>query len=1085
MIKVRALALASLLCATVSLSQTPVDQLCSRLERQALFPVEGWRFNPGITADGMRLDCDDSGWPLIAFNQQFTPDSAWMRASYTVPALILGQKPAGRLEILLEVDDAGILYVDGENKGRFDWNGRFTLSENASPGQHFDLAIKAINTGGPMRLIQARLHYQLIARHTAAIESYLLSLRVGQKLTSGDTYLQVGSTRRDEGIDRSTTPVKKRAALRRVMDDAAMMVKVDALEAGRFDEFNASLQKSRQALQPVAKFAKEFTLVLDANAHIDCAWLWRYPETIQVARNTFTSVLDMMDARPDFTYTQSQAHLYWWMENLYPDLFARIKSRVQDGRWEVTGGMWVEPDCNLISGESWARQLLYGKRYFREKLGVDVSTGWNPDSFGYNWNMPQFYREAGIQAFITQKIGWNDTNMFPYRLFWWEGPDGSRLLTYFPYDYVNDLTNPRQLTDWLRQFDANTGLKKMLVLYGVGDHGGGPTPEMLNQAEAFKQLDIFPAVVYGTAREYLAWLGTHDLAKLPVWKDELYLEYHRGTATTQSETKKNNRECEILFGEAEQLAALAALDGQSYPREEFGEGWRGVLFNQFHDILPGSSIHGVYRDSDELYAASREIGQHIRNSSLDFLANRAPAARQGKSFIVYNPLAWPRSDLVSLELPAEMAEGMAVFDAQGLEIPSQLISVREQIPGQNAGRGRYQRRLIFIAREIPAAGYAVYALRPRTVAHYPTTLRSTPTGLESPDYAIEMDSRTGFIKRIWDKRNRREVLRGQGNELQLFKDIPKQYDAWEIALSEPYAPAFRRMQIVETGPVRTVLRVEHDFLKPGIVKGMPTPDNPESYFSQDIILYDGLDRIDFVTQADWWEEHVALKVAFAVNADDSTAAYEIPFGTIRRPTTRRNSWEKARHEVSMQKWCDLSDPAAGYGITLLNRAKYGGDIKENVMRLTLLRSPLWPDPLADRGKHTIEYALLAHAGDWQEGNAMRRGYEYNYPLLAQMISSAASEGPSSRSFVTVDAPNVILHTIKGAEAPAANPVWILRLFEFTGKSCDPLITLPRTVKKANLSNFMEEEGIPLPVEDNRVRLHLAPNRIATVKVEME
>ncbi len=1166
---IRALALLLLFSTAMLTAQTPIETVCADLEQHALFILNHWKYSPAPAPTAMRPDFDDQAWTPIALDQNLSADSAWMRTSYIVPEHVLGEVPGGPLEIALTVDDAGILFVNGENKGRFSWDGRFTIAENATPGQKFALAVRAINTGGPMRLMRARLHFSQLRGQSEEIEGVILSLRIGEKLLSSDTYLQVGRTRRDEGIDRSSTPAKRRAELRRQLEQAIKRVDLAALKSGRFADFKISLDKSRQALVPVGKFAKEFTLVLDANAHIDCAWLWRYPETIQVARNTFTSVLDMMDARPDFTYTQSQAHLYWWMENLYPDLFARIRTRIQDKRWEVTGGMWVEPDCNLISGESWARQLLYGKRYFYEKLGVDVVTGWNPDSFGYNWNMPQFYREAGIQAFITQKIGWNDTNMFPYRLFWWEGPDGSRLLTYFPYDYTDNLANAYQMADWLRQFEANTGLKKMLILYGVGDHGGGPTLDMLDRAEFYKKLDIFPAIVYGTSQAYLDWIRGHDLGKLPVWRDELYLEYHRGTATTQSDTKKNNRENEILYSEAEQLAAVAGLYGQSYPHQEFLEGWRGVLFNQFHDILPGSSIHGVYRDAAELYAASKEIGRHNLEQSLDYLAARAATPAEGQQFIVYNPLAWKRTDLVKLDMTAAEAENMAVFDSKGEELPSQVVGVGTgDIPGQMAGSGRYQRKLIFVAKDVPATGYAVFALRKRTsgvidkaakvpaggsigsgadngafrgdiagAGQGPTARPPYPASnqkIENSLYLIELDSHTGFIKRIYDKRNGREVLSGPGNELQLFKDLPTQWDAWEIALGERYAPACRGMRVVESGPVRTLLRVEHDFLKPGVIKQMPTPDNPDSYFTQDIILYEGLDRIDFATRADWWEEHVALKLAFAVNAADSAATYEIPFGAIRRPTTRRTDWEKARHEVNMQKWCDLSDPEADYGITLLNRSKYGGDIRDNVMRLTLLRSPVWPDPQADRGKHTIEYALLPHAGGWQKGGAMRKSYEYNYPLLARLMPKkegastvltgmpvpgadesrlqstglksrpeqpAAGALPASRSFVELDAPNVILHTIKEAEAavsfagssaPAGTAaaatggkVWILRLFEFEGKNADATIRLPRKVKMACLSDFMEKQGAALQVEGSSVRLNLAPNRIATVRVELE
>jgi alpha-mannosidase len=325
------------------------------------------------------------------------------------------------------------------------------------------------------------------------------------------------------------------------LQSLATQVDVQALADGKMDKFNASIASVRSQLKPISDYAKRFTLFFDANAHIDAAWLWREKETIEVCKNTFSSVLNMMSARPDFTYTQSAAAYYDWMERFYPEIFKGIRQRVQDGRWEVVGGMWVEPDCNLPSGESWARHLLYAKRYFKNKLGVDVKIGWNPDSFGYNWNMPQFYLNAGVDAFITQKIGWNETNVFPHRLFWWEGLDGSRILAYFPFDYVNTIDDPFQLVDWLRQHEANTGIAKMMILFGVGDHGGGPSLEMIDRIERLKTLDIYPQIEYGTAGQYLGWLKSQNLDKIPTWKDELYLEYHQGTYTTQAKMKEYNR----------------------------------------------------------------------------------------------------------------------------------------------------------------------------------------------------------------------------------------------------------------------------------------------------------------------------------------------------------------------------------------------------------------------------------------------------------------------------------------------------------------------------------------------------------------
>lgn len=1062
-----------------------IEQLCTELESELSIRFDNWKFSQTMSPDAWKPDFDDAGWKTLGLDEQVFPDSAWMRKTIVFPKQILGTAVNGSaMKLLVTVDDAGYCWINGENKGLFKWDGEYVLTENAKAGDKFSIAIKAINTGGPMRIIDAKLEWDKIAPLSRQIEDYKLSLQVGQKLLSDDTYLSIGRTKLDTGVDHSDVPQQKRIELRNQLEQAARLLDMAALKKGKLDAFQKSLEKSRAALKPVGEFAKQFTLIFDSNAHIDCAWLWRYLETINVAKNTFTSVLDMMEARPDFTYTQSQAHLFWWMETMFPDVFNRIQERVKDGRWEMIGGMWVEPDCNLISGESWARQLLYGKRYFKEKFGKDIKIGWNPDSFGYNWNMPQFYRDAGIDAFITQKIGWNDTNMFPYRLFWWQGPDGSRLLTYFPFNYVNSLKNSYSLVDWMRQFESNTGFTKMLVLYGVGDHGGGPDIPMIDRIERLKQLDIYPTVEYGTATEYLAWIRGHDLSNLPVWDDELYLEYHRGTYTTQSNTKKQNRESENLFSTAEQAATFANLHGRPYNGRDFYAGWRGVLFNQFHDILPGSSIYPVYKDSDKLYKKSKKIARHELNASLEFLADQIDTRvdKDAKPILVYNLLAWERTDVVKLKLPKTETSGYAVFDAHGKEIPSQTVKA-----------GRYHANVLFVAKNIPAMGYAVYQLKNRPAAEKSKAVVSKKTALENEFFTIKIDPETGWVSNIFDKRLEKEVLSGNSNELQLFKDVPSAWDAWNIGLGERYPMTFRSARLVESGPVRSVVRVKHDFLKPGVTKSYPTPNNPNSYFVQDIILYNGIDRIDFCTKADWWEEHVMLKVAFNVTAEDSVATFEIPFGTIERPTTNRNDWEKARFEVSQQKWSDLTNGDKKFGVSLLNRSKYGGDIHGSQMRLSLLRSPKWPDEMADMGSHRIEYALYPHAKCWKGGGAMRKGYEYNNPLIARVVEPRKGALAKTNSFVSVEPANVVLNTVKKAEpkfsfskvkGKSSENIWIIRLFEAFGKETETKITLPSNVKRAVLSNLLEEDGEAVKFEGKTVSLKIPANRVMTLKIWM-
>ena len=405
----------------------------------------------------------------------------------------------------------------------------------------------------------------------------------------------------DPGIDKSSLDKNEKIKLNKLLQEEARKINIDALENGDILKYRHSVEAVKDALKPVAEFSKKFTLFFDSNAHIDAAWLWRDLETKLICRNTFSSVLHIMDVKPNFTYTQSAAQYYKWMQDLYPEVYKEIKNRIKDGRWEVVGGMWIEPDCNLPSGVSWDRQLLYAKKYFKDSLGVDVKIGWNPDSFGYNWNMPMFYQNAGIDAFITQKIGWNDTNVFPYRVFWWESPDGSKILSYFPFDYVNTITQAYGLVDWLRQFEANTGFRKFMILFGVGDHGGGPTIDMINRIEHLKNVFIYPKIEYGTTAEYIQWLKNRDLSKLPVWDDELYLEYHRGTFTSHGKTKKYNRKLENLLTESEKFSAVSTMFGNQYPQNDLKDAWEKVMFNQFHDILPGSGIRENYIDAEEKY----------------------------------------------------------------------------------------------------------------------------------------------------------------------------------------------------------------------------------------------------------------------------------------------------------------------------------------------------------------------------------------------------------------------------------------------------------------------------------------------------
>ena len=1063
-----------LLLPLVAFSQTNVDRLVRMLDSLTLASFDDWKASPDLKAyqpqgDPTKPGFNDAAWQTLKLNESIYPDSCWLRKEIVLPEKVLGKPVSGPMRLLVSVDDYGYLWINGVSKGYFPWDGEFELTQNAKPGDRFLIVIKAVNTGGPLRLLRAQMESEELKPIRTMIDNFSLSLRVGQRLLSFDTY-QTSSTKRvDPGVDHSAMDRAEKKRLNDLLQSLAAKVDVRSLTEGPPDKFESSIAEIRKQLKPIGDYAKRFTLYFNSNAHIDAAWLWRSIETIEVCKNTFSSVLNMFNARPDFTYTQSAAAYYDWMERLYPDVFKGIQQRVKDGRWEVVGGMWVEPDCNLPSGESWARHLLYAMRYFKQKLGVEVKIGWNTDSFGYNWNMPEFYQNAGIDAFITQKIGWNDTDVFPYRLFWWESPDGSRILSYFPFDYVSEVKHPYQLVDWMRQFEANTGFTKMMVLFGVGDHGGGPSLAMIDRIQQLKTLDIYPSIEFGNASNYLAWLRQHDLTKLPVWDSELYLEYHQGTFTTQARMKKFNRTSEVLLTNAEKFSTLSTLSGRTYNGEALEEAWKKVLFDQFHDILPGSGIREVYIDAAETFKKAQEIGKFELANSLQQIARQVNTStvRQGVPLVVFNPLSWERTDVVTYELPAGDEAEYALFDDRGKGTPSQIVK-----------EDRYHRTILFIGEKIPPMGYRTYQLRKQEPAKAASTLSVSNSGLENELFRVTLDPDSGWVRSIVDKRNGKEILSGDGNELQLLADYPTAWDAWNIGLTGvKYPSTFRNAEVVENGLVRVVLRLHRDYLKPGTKKDFPTEDFPSSFFTQDIILYRGIDRIDFKTNVDWWEDKTMLKVAFPLTVTDTVATYEIPYGTIERSTQSKTSWERAQIEVPAQRWADVS--SGGYGVSLLNNSKYGYDIKGNTVRLSLLRSPKWPDPTADRGKHLIEYALYPHEGTWREAKTVERGYEFNNPLIAVATDAHKGGMPFEHSFVQLSPSSLVLTTLKKAEDSDA---WVIEWYDAGGTGAEATLTLPRPPRRVVLSNFLEKDGAPVPVERNVVRLKTKKSSVMTVKV---
>ena len=735
----------------------------------------------------------------------------------------------------------------------------------------------------------------------------------------------------------------------------------------------------------------------------------------------------------------------------------------------MVGGMWVEPDLNMPDGESLVRQLLIGKRYFKQRFGVDVRIGWNPDSFGYNWQIPQIYKKSGIDYFVTQKMAWNDTNKLRLKLFWWQAPDGSRVLTYFPHDYVNEIDPARIASDVAIARQLNPGAPEMMHLYGIGDHGGGPTRSMLDSGVHWTKPDrVVPEMHFSTAQQFFSEIEKHIdtenaptwnykiMAKgnahlpappegklsLPVWNDELYFEYHRGVMTTQANHKRNMRRSEEQLLDAEKYSSIAWLMGGEYPQAPLTEAWRKALFNQFHDLAAGSGISAIYKDAQRDYDAIRWSTEEASTDALHTISARVNTGKEsaGVPIMVVNSLAWPRTDLATFEmqLPTASASGITVLDDRGKALEFQQISYEPS---------SHTYKLLVKVDDIPSLGYEVLHVRSseglRSASRDKSQVTASGLTLENSLLRVTVDPKTGCLTSIYDKAAKFESIAsgGCGNQLQTFRDTPKDYDAWNIDADFDRQVTtlddVESVKLIERGPLRATVRITRRW--------------QNSKFIQDVSLYAGLDRIDIACKFDWHETHVLLKAAFPLAASGPQATYEIPYGSIERPTTRDNSWEAAKFEVPALRWADLGD--GDHGLSVINESKYGYDAKGNVLRLSLLRSPTWPDPEADRGHHEFAYSLYPHSGDWKHALTVRRGYEFNYPLRAFQVAAHDGALPSRHSFVSLKEDNVILTALKKSEEGDA---LILRFYEWAGKTGNVSVHLPDGASAVSRTDLMEK-----------------------------
>jgi alpha-mannosidase len=845
------------------------------------------------------------------------------------------------------------------------------------------------------------------------------------------------------------------------------------------DDFYASVAAAHTSLrQGIAEAGptRDVDVVATGHAHIDVAWLWTLGQTRRKAGRTFHTVLRLMEQFPDYHFTQSQPQLYEYVRQDYPELFEAIKARVAEGRWELTGDMWVEADCNLSGGESLARQFLLGRSFFREHFGTGTSSRvlWLPDVFGYAWALPQLIKQADLDYFFTIKIGWSQYNRLPYDSFWWQGLDGTRVLTHFSPTpeqgsaYASTYNAQARAEDvigtWtnFRQKDLAGGttddLPPMLMAFGYGDGGGGPTREMLENLREMASFPATPRVQQKDVGEFFADLETTAGDRLPTWNGELYLEYHRGTYTTQSRNKRANRKSEFLLHDAEFLATLATLADPKYdyPTEQLRDAWRLVCLNQFHDIIPGSSVNAVYVDSTQQYEEIRQMGEEVRDAALRSLADRLEG-----DLLIANPISFTRSDLAFVS--GDLANGQSLQRADGTP-----VAVQPTDGGAWIDLG-----------EVPALSLLPLRLGDGEAPAAQSSLRIEPTLLENDFLRIELNE-AGDITRVFDKQRAREVL-PQGavaNQFQAFEDRPMNWDAWDVdiffedrmSMAEPASS----VRVVESGPLRATLEIQRRI--------------QHSDYVQRISLAYNSPRLDFDTTIQWQERHTLLKVAFPVDILSPVATYEIQWGNVQRPTHRNTSWDWARFETCAQKWVDLSE--GDYGVSLLNDCKYGHDIRDNVMRISLLRSPTMPDPEADQGEHRFTYSLLPHSGGWGE-TTIGAAYALNDPLLVADLRTLRQSGdadedsaetnglPVAGSLLDFNQPNIVVETIKAAEDSDG---FIVRCYESHRRRGPVTLRTSFPLAEAWRVNVLEEDQESLDVNDGAIALSVRPYEILTLRL---
>ena len=1001
-------------------------------------PITDWQYKKGFFLYPAQADSEGEAWEAFDGKTMhwYGPDEHyWFRGSVTIPQELAGKSVW--LKVRTQIDE----FDDGRNP-------QFLLFVNGRETQGLDMNHREV---------------QLFAEAPAG-ETLVLDIQAYTGTLHGEFQFLVDLYEQDEAINRlywdiqvplrAFTRMKEddqnRLAIQTALNDTINLLDMrDPYSEG----FYASL-KEAQAYITENLYEKMggwdgVIATCIGHTHIDVAWWWTVAQTQEKVVRSFATVLKLMDEFPNYRFMSSQPQLYQFLKDRYPALFERIKERVKEGRWEPEGGMWLEADCNLTSGESLARQFIHGKRFFREEFGVDNRILWLPDVFGYSGALPQIMKKSGIDYFMTTKLSWNQIDKVPNDTMMWRGIDGSEVLTHLIttldpgqpvanfFTTYNGKLHPDCIMGGWERYQNKEINNDILISYGYGDGGGGPTREMLETSVRMeKGVRGIPKVRQAFSRTYFEELEERvkNNRRLETWEGEFYFEYHRGTYTSMGRNKRGNRKSELLLMDLE-LASVLAAGQLAYPAGELDRMWKKVLLNQFHDILPGSSIHEVYEVTKREY-------EELAAEANDLLSQRLAAlAGKGEGVTVFNTTGYTRNDVVEL----------GKTDAKALANESGKV-----YPVQRTADGA-----VAYLEGLPSKGWKTLK-KAEAVETASPFVRKDDHHLETPFYSVTFDEH-GHFSSLFDKENDRELLQAgkSANVIRMYEDKPIYYDNWDIDMfyTEKSWPVddLVKMTWTEDGPVRATVELEYRISL--------------STIRQKVHFYANSRRIDFDTWVDWKQHQHLLKAEFPVDIHSDEATFDIQFGNLTRKVHTNTSWDKARFEVCGQKWMDFSE--ARYGVSLLNDCKYGHSVRDGVIGLTLVKSGIEPNPVADQEEHVFTYALYPHAGTWRDARTVREGYFLNQPLRA--VEGGAPD--SAFSFAGVEQENVVLETVKQAEDGNGT---VLRLYESENARTKTVLRVPAGVTKAYSCNLLEEIEEELPVVDGKVSFLTKPYEIKTI-----